>query len=213
MPQTKIEIKRIRSLYKILKPGIKKRIGEFTGVWKAKDDKKLFSEFCFCLLTPQSRAVTCWDAVVGLKKKKILLKGALGPIKKCLEKVRFKNNKAGYIRKAQKSFPKIKKEIRDHKNAVELRDWLVKNVCGMGYKEASHFLRNIGLGCDIAILDRHILKNLKLFGVIGAIPSSMSGRKYFEIEEKMKGFSKENKIPLSHLDLLMWAKETGGIFK
>ena len=29
----------------------------------------------------------------------------------------------------------------------------------MSYKEASHFLRNIGFGENIAILDRHILKN------------------------------------------------------
>ena len=64
----------------------------------------------------------------------------------------------------------------------------------MGYKEASHFLRNIGLGYDIAILDRHILKNLKLFNVIDEIPSSISKKKYFEIEEKMRNFSKKIKL-------------------
>jgi len=38
-------------------------------------------------------------------------------------------------------------------------EWLVKNLTGLGYKEAGHFLRNIGSG-KIAILDRHILRNL-----------------------------------------------------
>ena len=45
---------------------------------------------------------------------------------------------------------------------------------GLGYKEASHFLRNIGLSEDIPILDRHILKNLVLLGAIDKVPSSIS---------------------------------------
>jgi len=83
----------------------------------------------------------------------------------------------------------------------------------MGYKEASHFLRNIGLGKDMAILDRHILKNLKAFGVINDIPRALSRKKYLEIEEKMRKFSHEIGIPISHLDLLFWSRQTGEIFK
>lgn len=83
----------------------------------------------------------------------------------------------------------------------------------MGYKEASHFLRNIGLADDLAILDRHILKNLKIFGIIEEIPKSLSKKKYLEIEEKMRNLANEVNIPLSHLDLLFWSKETGEIFK
>ena len=83
----------------------------------------------------------------------------------------------------------------------------------MGYKEASHFLRNIGFADYLAILDRHILKNLKIFGIIEEIPKSLSKKKYLEIEEKMRNLANEVNIPLSHLDLLFWSKETGEIFK
>ena len=83
----------------------------------------------------------------------------------------------------------------------------------MGYKEASHFLRNIGLGEDLAILDRHILKNLKFTGVIKDIPKAMTKEQYFNIENKMKKLSQRSKIPLGHLDLVMWYKEAGEIFK
>jgi N-glycosylase/DNA lyase len=83
----------------------------------------------------------------------------------------------------------------------------------MGYKEASHFLRNIGFADDLAILDRHILKNLKIFGIIEEIPKSLSKKKYLEIEEKMRNLANEVNIPVSHLDLLFWSKETGEIFK
>ena len=80
-------------------------------------------------------------------------------------------------------------------------------------KEAGHFLRNIGLGKTITILDRHILKNLKNFSVIKEVPSSMTASKYFDIEEKMIAFSKKINIPPDHLDLLFWYREAGKIFK
>ncbi|MBU1630565.1 MAG: DNA lyase, partial [Candidatus Omnitrophica bacterium] len=86
-------------------------------------------------------------------------------------------------------------------------------VKGIGYKEASHFLRNIGLGENIAILDRHILRNLKELGVIKEILSSISKKKYLEIEGKMKEFSVSANIPMDHLDLVFWYKETGEVFK
>ena len=96
---------------------------------------------------------------------------------------------------------------------AEAREWLVANIKGMGYKEASHFLRNIGLGENLAILDRHILKNLVLLGVINEAPASLSKRIYLEIEGKMAAFSQETKIPMGHLDLLLWYKEAGEVFK
>jgi N-glycosylase/DNA lyase len=99
-------------------------------------------------------------------------------------------------------------------SVINMREWLVSNIKGYGYKEASHFLRNIGLGRDIAILDRHILKNLKKFSVINKIPDSVGPRKiYLEIEEKMRRFSRDIGIPLDALDLLFWSLQTGFIFK
>lgn len=208
-----MEDKNLKNMYDKLKPDIEERLEVFKDTWKTKNNTKLFSELCFCLLTPQSRANTCWESVVALKKRGLLFDGSVSQVAGCLTGVRFKNNKARYIIKARGQFPEIKKEIRNYNKIYELRDWLASNVCGIGYKESSHFLRNIGLGEGIAILDRHILKNLKLFDVIKAIPPSISKSKYFEIEDKTRAFSREIRIPIAHLDLLMWAKETGIIFK
>ncbi len=93
------------------------------------------------------------------------------------------------------------------------REYLVRNIKGMGYKEASHFLRNIGMGESLAILDRHILKSLEELGVINRIPKTLSPKRYKEIEERMKELSKKLRIPLSHLDLLLWSMKTKRIFK
>jgi len=209
-------IEQLKKTYSIIKPEIVERLKNFEKVRKEKD---IFYELIFCLLTPQSKAKLCWQCVENLKNKNLLCKGKKKLILKELNKVRFKNKKTEYIISAINTFLKngkvynIKSKISKFKNVYEIREWLVKNVKGLGYKEASHFLRNIGIGKDFAILDRHILKNLKLFGVIGKIPDSLTKKKYYEIEKKMKNFSKNVKIPISHLDLLLWFKETGEIFK
>ena len=93
------------------------------------------------------------------------------------------------------------------------RTWLVKNIKGLGMKEASHFLRNIGFFEEIAILDRHILKNLKKSGAIKSVPKTLSAKKYLELEKQMQGFSEKTGIPMQDLDLFFWAQETGEIFK
>jgi N-glycosylase/DNA lyase len=107
----------------------------------------------------------------------------------------------------------IKPRLSSFDSIYACRDWLVQNIRGLGYKEASHFLRNIGLGEDIAILDRHILRNLAMIGLIEDIPNSMSKKKYLQIEKEMDKFARQIRIPLPHLDLLFWYKETGKIFK
>ncbi|MDI6807191.1 MAG: N-glycosylase/DNA lyase [Candidatus Aenigmarchaeota archaeon] len=193
------------------------KLEDFKRVWH-KEDGEIFTELVFCLLTPQSKARTCWDVVVTLKKKGLIWNGDRNNIANELVGVRFKNKKASYIVKARKLFSKngkitIKSKLKLFDDAYKLRDWLVHNVKGIGYKEASHFLRNIGLGENMAILDRHILKNLNLLGVTDDVPSSLSKKRYFEIENRMMKFSSKINIPMSYLDLVLWYKETGETFK
>ena len=208
----------IKAIYKKVCPQIKSRLAEFKQLFQEGTEKDVFAELVFCLLTPQSKAQSCWECVENLKKNKLLLKGNPKEIVKEINKARFKNKKAEYIVEARKKFMSggklnIKSKITEFENVQEAREWLVNGVKGIGYKEASHFLRNIGFGEKIAILDRHILRNLKELGVIREIPISLSKKKYFEIEIKMKEFARNVNIPLSHLDLVFWYKETGEIFK
>ena len=59
--------------------------------------------------------------------------------------------------------------VKYHKHLINnaLRNFIAENVKGYGLKEASHFLRNIGKSDNqIAILDRHILRNLKALDII-----------------------------------------------
>jgi len=208
----------IKELYRDVRPLIEKRLTEFRIMWEKGDDYAMFKEFIFCLLTPQSKAKICWDAVERMEKKSLLMNGDYREILECLEGVRFRNKKAEYIINSRAIFlengiPRVKPIISRFKSPEEARDFLVKDVKGMGYKEASHFLRNIGCGKNLAILDRHILKNLKFLGKIKYIPQSISRRIYMELENIFLRTAEELDIPPAHLDLLLWFKESGEVFK
>lgn len=195
---------------------IRSRLKDFSGIHK-KSDKDIFRELCFCILTPQSKALLCDEAIKRLDRGDLLFGGSEREIRACLKGVRFPNNKARYLILARGFFKNgkplsIKSKIKC-KDIFKTREWLVRNIKGLGYKEASHFLRNIGLGKDLAILDRHILKNLKIHGIIKKIPDSLSGKEYIDIERKMRKFFQRMNIPIEEIDLLFWSKETGMIFK
>jgi len=211
------KIESLLKLYDSKKNEIKGRIQDFRKILE-KPEEKIFSELCFCICTPQSKAEVCERAISKLEENKRLFSGDEEQIRPFLNLVRFPENKTKNIIKARKFFTKdgklkIKETVRSFKDLQELRDWLAYNIRGFGYKESSHFLRNIGLGEDLAILDRHILKNLMEYEVIDKIPKSLTRKKYLEIEQRMKKFSKKIGIPLAELDLLLWFKETGKIVK
>lgn len=203
--------------YKERKDEIRRRLREFDEILD-ESDERVFADLCFCICTPQSKATTCWKAITSLSEKNLLMDGDEEQIAKYLEGVRFNDAKARYIISARNFFKKdetleLKKRLLAFRDVFELREWLVRNVMGLGYKEASHFLRNIGLGRGLAILDRHILKNLKKYGVIDEIPKVLTKKAYLEIEEKLKAFSGRIGVSMGELDLLLWSQETGMVFK
>lgn len=207
----------LKELYSTIKNDISKRISEFESILETYSNDQIFAELCFCLFTPQSKAVSCWASIERLIKKDLLLNGTQDQVIKQLKGVRFHNNKSGYLLEARKRY--LKGDLKYLKNFIqsmkpfEMREWLFVNIKGYGIKEASHFLRNIGLGQELAILDRHILKNLVLYGVLKEIPKTLSKNIYYDIEKKLIDFSNKINIPPDHLDILFWYKEAGEIFK
>jgi N-glycosylase/DNA lyase len=152
----------IRKLYAELKEQITERLEEFRALRSSGDEKDIFAEMAFCILTPQSKAKVCWAAIERMKWD-ILFHGREKEITENLIGVRFKYTKAKRIIALRERFPEgrgIKEFLDSFENPYDAREWLVKNIDGYGYKEASHFLRNTGYGLELAILDRHILRNL-----------------------------------------------------
>ncbi|MDD5503882.1 MAG: N-glycosylase/DNA lyase [Candidatus Omnitrophica bacterium] len=210
-------IKNLLYEYKIKKAGITARLKSFKRPLPL-TPKQAFEELAFCIFTPGSKALNGARAVKKLKAKGLLFTGSRVRIAANINGiVRFHNNKALYLTLARNVFVKKSgsgfKNIFNAANPREARQWLVSNIKGIGYKEASHFLRNVGLGRDLAILDTHILKNLKRLNIIKEIPRSISKKTYLFLEGRMRRFSETVHIPLDELDLLFWSRETGFIFK
>jgi len=202
------EIERLKNSR--VKDAVNKRVEEFKEMGK-KDSKEIFKELCFCILTANFRALASikiqkeiGNGFLNLSEEELTNKlHALGH--------RFPNTRARYIVEAREMASSLKKIINSFENECKLREWLVKNIKGIGYKEASHFLRNIGF-TDLAIIDFHILDLLARYELIKR-PKTMTKKKYLEIEGLLRKIANRLNITLTELDLYLWYMETGKVLK
>jgi len=203
-----MNIDALKAHYNKQKPMIEKRLKDFTNL----SPSQQFHEFLFCTLTPQSNAHRCWEAVQQIILLQKMSKQEL--VRILSKKTRFHNNKASYILHNIQIWPEIQKNL-NNSDRKTLRNFLAENIKGYCLKESGHFLRNIGKSDNqIAILDRHILRNLTDLGVISADEINIKNKAhYFSIENKFISFSNTIKIQIDHLDLAFWSHETGEIFK
>jgi len=185
------------------------RIKEFKELDK-KSNNELFKELCFCILTANFNA-----------EKSIKIQDEIGEcflddseeeLAKKLKNLghRFPNTRAEYILESRKYRDSLE-DIVQSNNSKKLRKWIVNNVKGLGYKETSHFLRNIGFD-DLAIIDFHIVDILVKHNLIER-PKTLTKRKYLEIENLLKKIARKTNLSLAELDLYLWYLETGKILK
>ena len=188
---------------------VNSRIKEFKKLNKKSNDE-MFKELCFCILTANFNAERC------IKIQKEIGDGFLTLSEEELAKRltelghRYPNARARYISDSRKHKESLK-EIIHSSNGEELREWLVKNVKGLGYKETSHFLRNIGFD-DFAIIDFHIVDILVRHNLIKR-PKVLTKKRYLEIERVLKEIAGRLDLSLAELDLYLWYIETGKILK
>lgn len=189
---------------------LRQRLEEFAAVPR----HEYFYELVYCLLTPQSSAIHAASAIEALKAARVLEQdtNVAGILARREHYIRFHNTKARHLALLKDIYPTVITILTNGSSPLQMRAWLVKNVKGMGWKEASHFLRNIGHR-NLAILDRHILKHLKKHGVLRSIPKSLTAKRYLVIEQKFRRFAETVGIPMDELDLLFWSTETGKILK
>lgn len=212
------ELEFVREELRLKLSAIDARLAEFQIVGEGTDEE-LFEELAFSFLAIQSSARSSDSAVRALAGSGLLWKGDAVSIARFLQhRTRFHNHKAQYLVQARDRFlasgsPCLRTSLERFPSSREARTWLVTNVDGLGMKEASHFLRNIGRGKDLAILDRHILRNALRHRVIGRMPKSLTPKRYLAIEDRLVDFAGSLGTTVGVLDLLWWSRETGEIFK
>jgi len=169
----------------------------------------LFQELCFCILTANCSAERCIRIQNEINQGFLVFsEEELGQKLKTLG-YRFPP-RARHIIVSRQYCSDLPKVLRSF-HGEALREWLVEHVDGLGYKEASHFLRNIGFD-DFAIIDSHIVDVLVKNGLITQ-PKTLTKRVYLEIEQMLKKLAKQVHLSLAELDLYLWYMETGKVLK
>jgi N-glycosylase/DNA lyase len=183
--------------------------------YKSVPREKYFYELCFCLMTPQSSAAHAM-AVQEQLERMCFHHTDFDPeplLRQPDQYIRFHKTKAKRLICVKRQFEDVMTQITAATTAFDKREWLADNVNGLSCKEATHFLRNIGMNDGLAILDVHILRCLVKHGVISEIPQTLTKKLYYYIEKLFQEFADHLGIPIDELDLVFWSGATGFILK
>ena len=212
-----IKIKELKTLYNEKKDSIDNQLNEFEIVRQSADDRRIFEELAFCILT------SAVGPKVGAKSldaiKDLLLKANTEDIEERLTGVHKYPEKAYYIVHTRDYLEreyglKLNDLVNSFEDPLERREFfaLNKDIKGLGLTQASHFLRNIGLK-GYAILDRNVVRSLYDLGVLESPKPPTTKKKYLEAERKMKEFADELGMGIEELDMVLWSMKTGHIPK
>ncbi len=218
--QEPVTVERVVATHRARRKEIQKRLGEFEEVWRKGSDVRLWEELAYCIFTAGASARMGLNSVDAVRP--LLIDGEPEAMTEALKKVgahRFPVARPRYIVTTRNYFRTdfgmaLRKRLRSFSDPIERRDWLAqeKRVKGLGYKEASHFLRNIGIKGH-AILDKHVVRCLAEVGVIDTAKPPSTRTKYLEVEQQFLRFAREIRIDFDELDLVLWSMKTGEILK
>lgn len=218
--QEPVTIDRLRATHASRRKEIRARLTEFDQIWNSGSDARLWEEMVYCIFTAGSSAASGMSAVNAVKP--LLDSGSRTAITRALKKppaYRFHNVRAEHVVATRKFLRsnfsmRLRDQLEGFRDPVERRDWLAKTpgIKGLGYKEASHFLRNVGFK-GYGILDKHIIRSLAELGVLDSAKPPTTRARYLASESLMKDFAKQVGINFDELDLALWSMKTGKILK
>jgi N-glycosylase/DNA lyase len=199
---------------------IRVRLREFRRVWQTASDARLWEEMVYCIFTAGASAKMGLRSVEAVRP--LLAKGPRQAMTRALVAAgahRFPNARPAYVVTTrdylQSSFSmRLRERLNSFRDPFERRDWLATEprIKGLGYKEASHYLRNVGFK-GYSILDKHIVRCLAELGVIESPKPPANRQRYLETESRMRQFAAATGIDFDELDLVLWSMKTGEILK
>lgn len=213
-----VTIEKIKETHAARGAEIRARLAEFEAVWRGAADERLWEEMVFCFFTGGCSAKMGLRSVEAVRP--LLITGTHDELMNALVgRHRYPRARAGYIVASRQFLQadcglRLREKLESFTDPLARRDWLVreKGIKGLGYKEASHFLRNIGLK-GYAILDKHILRSLAELKIIDDPKPPNTRLKYLTIEQKLKDFARRLEIDFEEMDLVLWSLKTGEILK
>jgi N-glycosylase/DNA lyase len=215
-----IVVEAIRATHKARKEEIRARLDQFRDVWREGSDAQLWEELVFCIFTAGASAHMGLRAVEAVRP--LLIDGQREDMTRALKNAgahRFPVERPGYIVVTRNYLREhcdmaLRRKLQGFANSIDRRDWLAqeKRIKGLGYKESSHFLRNIGFRGH-AILDKHVMSCLVDLGIVETAKPPATRARYLEIEERLRLFARAIRIDFDELDLVLWSMKTGEVLK
>jgi N-glycosylase/DNA lyase len=213
-----VTIEKIRAAHRARRRAIRARLAEFEEVWRAAADERLWEEMVYCIFTAGASARMGLGSVEAVRH--LLARGTQSELAGALRsKHRYPNSRSGYIVATREFLEgdcgmRLRERLESFRDPVERRDWLARErrIKGLGYKESSHFLRNVGYR-GYAILDKHILRCLAEVGRIASPQPPSTRARYLATEESLRAFAGDLGIDFDELDLVLWSLKTGEILK
>jgi N-glycosylase/DNA lyase len=213
-----VTIENIHATRRARQREIRARLAEFRSVRDTGSDERLWEEMVYCIFTAGAsarmglRSIEAVRHLLGQGDQEELTRALLGVH-------RYPASRPGYIVVTREYLRadcgmRLRERLEGFDDALTRRDWLARtrDIKGLGYKEASHFLRNVGFP-GYAILDKHILRSLAELGVIESFEPPTTRARYLETEERLRRFSRDVKIDFDELDLVLWSMKTGEVLK
>ena len=213
-----VTVEKIRAAHRARRREIRSRLAEFDEVWRSASDERLWEELVFCIFTAGASARMGLGSIEAVRH--LLARGTQDELAEALQrKHRYPNSRSGYIVVTREFLEgdcrmRLRERLEGFEDPIERRDWLARErgIKGLGYKESSHFLRNVGLR-GYAILDKHILRCLAEVGVIESPQPPPTRARYLATEERLRRFARDLGVDFDELDLVLWSMKTGEILK
>ena len=210
----------IRATHKARRKEIRARLDQFREVWRHGSNARLWEELVFCIFTAGASARMGFRAIDAIRP--LLIDGTREDMTVALRNAgahRFPVERPGYVVVTRDYLRdhcnlELREQLQSFTDPIERRDWLAreKRIKGLGYKESSHFLRNIGL-MGHAILDKHVMSCLTDLKVVETPKPPATRARYLETEERLRLFAREIRIDFDELDLVLWSMKTGEVLK
>ena len=213
-----LTVEKIKQTHAQRRDEIRERLSEFETVWEKGDDSRLWEEMVFCFFTGGCSAKMGLRSIEAVRP--LLADGSQPDLAKALTGVhRYPNARARYVYDSRNFLKEhcglaLREKLGSFDCRLERRDWLVreKGIKGLGYKEASHFLRNVGFK-GYAILDKHVLRCLAELKIIDSPKPPTTRSKYLNVEAKLRELTEKTEIDFDEMDLVLWSIKTGQVLK
>lgn len=194
--------------------------------WKEASEERLLFELILAILGSQNRYEVALRFSEEIRDYKLLENNHSMKIELLTEKIqtilsmaleiegtsikyRFPNSKAKFIAHNLlylQLYGGLKSLLSQTEDIAQLRAFFVKEIKGIGPKQSSHFLRNVGYSNEVAVLDIHILRYMQIQGIIEETYIKAIGtlKEYEKLESLLIDFLRYMKYPIGLIDQAIW---------